>query len=233
MLLGKSPAIALGLFTLMLPAGVMKATTVTYSTYQSWNGAVSNPIELNFTAISSSASYSTSTGITLSPMSGASLPFVFTGPSTAGYQLTGGTFTSRNIVSLYGPSNGTGTIMVNLPSGGENAILLALGATNNATSMTVSLSDGTSYNVTPVANTSTFFGVSISHDVTWLSIGAPSQPLIDDFFFANSKLIQDAATSSAQPTPTAFEGSTFSLIGGGLLSFIGFRRKLRLGLSAA
>ncbi|HEX4170729.1 MAG TPA: hypothetical protein VHZ55_35160 [Bryobacteraceae bacterium] len=225
MLLAKGPAITISLLCLILPGVPASATSVSYSTYASWSAAVTNPIELNYSAVNGAGgNYSTAAGKTLTPMSGPSLPFIFTGPEAGGYQLTGGDFTTRNLVSLYGPANGAGNITVTLPTGGENAFLLGLGATNNATSMTIALSDGETFTVAPAANTTSFLGVSISHDVAWITITTPTQPLVDDFFFAGSKLSQD--TASPGNAPVAVEGSTFSLIGGGLLSLLGIRRKL-------
>ncbi len=225
MLLGKGPSIALSVFVLMLPAFPASATTATYSTYQTWMAAVNNAIELNFTKVGGSGqNYSTSAGKTMFPTSGPAVPFIFTGPYSGGYQLTTAGFTTHNIVAFYGPANGQGNLTITLPSGGENAILLGLGASNGASNISVALSDGETFNVTPGVNTTAFLGISLSHDVSWVTVTAPTQPIVDDFFFGQSQLAQDPANPGT--APTAFEGSTFSLIGGGLLSLLGIRRKL-------
>ena len=213
---GKRPLYALLPLALMLPVFHGSATTLTWSTYSAWKLNVTSPLELNFGAINAtSGNYSTAAGKTLNPLSGPALPFVFTGPYTGGYQLTGGEYGLSNAFSLLGPTAPTGDITVNLPSGGENAILLGLGSMGNATTITVVLSDGESFNVAAAPNANEFLGLSISHDINWLTISASSEPIVNDFFFASSKLAQDGPTAP----PPAAEGATLYLIGGGCCSW--------------
>ena len=228
MQLRKHHALALISAALFAPLFHASATTLTYSTYPAWNANVGSAIELNLTAISSSGNYSTASGKTLVPSSGPAYPFVFTGPDNGPFQLTGGTLpvSGRNIVGLFGPSDSKGNITVTLPSGGENAFLLTLGTTSASTA-TITLSDGEIFKIPVAANAFNFFGASMSHDVTWLSIAMPGQPMIDDFYFAKSQLAQDQ-----QAAPTA-ECSTLVLIGGGLLGLFAAGRKLRLDSLAA
>ena len=209
----------------LLSIGQATATTVTWSTYTSWNSNVTGGTELNFNAVSNSGTYSTAAGKTLVPLSGPAVPFVFTGPYTGGYQLTGYEYTSRQIISLAGPTGGNGTITITLPSGGENAILLGLGTVGSAPSLTIVLSDGESFNVAATAGSTEFLGLSISHDINSLTISSSSQAVLDDFYFGASKLAQDGNPPVGQ-TPVVAEGSTLSLLGGGLLIFFAFRRKL-------
>ncbi len=224
MQLGKRPAFALISLALCLPLGVAHATTMSYSTYPAWSQNVTSPIELNFTAISTSGNYSNSTGKSLVPMSGTAYPFIFTGPTGSGYQLSGGAYGSHSYTSLFGPSGGLGDIQINLPGSGENALLIGLGSTGAASSLTVALSDGETFSVAASPNAVEFLGLSISHDITSLTVSAASQPVINDFYFANSKLAQDS--NQNPPQSPAIEGSTLSLIGGGLLSLFGARRRL-------
>jgi hypothetical protein len=219
---GKRPAFALISFAFFLPLAQAGATTLTWSSYSAWKSNVTGSIELNFGQIVSGTSYNSNSGITLKPLSGPSLPFLFTGPYTGGYQLTGGKY--ANAASLFGPSTGSGSITIGLPGAGENALLLGLGSMGSATSITVALSDGESFNVPATAAAVEFLGLSISHDVTWVTVSASSQPVVNDFFFATSQITQDA-TQTEQPAP-ALEGSTITMLGGGLLSLFGARRKL-------
>ena len=219
---GKRPAFALIFLAVFLPLAKADATTLSWSTYTAWKSNVTGPIELNFGPIVSGMSYNTSSGTPLKPVSGASLPFVFTGVYSGGYQLTGGKYS--NAASLFGPSTGSGSIRIALPTGGENAFLLGLGTVGSATSITVALSDGESFNVAATACAVEFLGLSISHNVNSITVSASSQAVVNDFFFANSQLAQDPATTE-QPAP-ALEGSTITLLGGGLLALLGARRKL-------
>ncbi|HEY7307354.1 MAG TPA: hypothetical protein VH601_24735 [Bryobacteraceae bacterium] len=197
------------------------ATTVTTTSYSVWkNGLTGNPIELDFTKVKN-VSYNTATGITLLPLQGPALPFLITGPDKTGYSLVGGFYGST--VSLFGASDGTGYIRVDLPSGGENAILLSL-ATQPSASLTVMLSDQQIFTVS-----NGLFGLLLSHDITWLTISTVnhSQPVLDDFFFGNSTLAQDQINQSGSA-----EAAPALMIGGGLLILFGARRRFK-GRAAA
>ncbi len=220
---GKRPGYFLLPLAIVLSAFHGGATTLTWSTYNAWSANVTGPIELNFNTINvTSGNYNTASGKTLNPVSGPALPFLFTGPYTGGYQLTGGEYGKYSAPSLYGPNTSTGNITVTLPSGGENALLLGLGTTGSATSMTVALSDGESFNLAAAPNAYEFIGLSISHDINWLTISASSEPIVDDFFLASSRLAQDGPANPPSG-PVAAEGATLYLIGGGLLSLFGVR----------
>jgi hypothetical protein len=201
----------------VLPAG---ATTLTYSSYAQWNSNVTGGTELDFTGVNSSGNYSTAAGKTLVPVKGAALPFVFTGPiSTNNYYLVGGTFGSMNVTSLLGPTGGSGSLLVTLPTGGQNAVLLAVGTTGAATSATITLSDSQVFTVSTTPNSYQFFGLSISHNIDWLTVSTSSQAVISDFYFGTSKLTQDPPPSAAP------ESASLYLIAGGLLSLFGGRRR--------
>jgi len=199
---------------LLTCAGNSRATTISTTSFNSWKTSLTgSPIELNFTKVKNST-YSTSAGITLVPVSGPALSFVITGPDKTGYYLNGGSYGS--IVSLFGASDGVGYIRIDLPSSGENAILLGLAAQPTA-GLTVTLSDQETFSAS-----NGLLGLSLSHNITWLTIAtnSGSQPLLDDFFFGNSNLAQDQASQSQSA-----EAATGFLIGGGLLVLFGSRRK--------
>lgn len=208
-----SLAVAAGI-ALLAPWNTASATTITTTSYTVWKTNLSgSPIELDFTKVKST-SYSTSAGITLLPLQGPAIPFVVTGPDAAGYSLTGGFYGST--VSLFGASDGIGSIRVDLTSPGQNAILLGLAAQPNA-GLTVTLSDQQTFSVS-----GGLFGIALSHNITWLTISTVngSQPVLDDFFFGNSNLTQDPINQAQSA-----EAATFLLIGGGLLIILGGRRK--------
>lgn len=195
-------------------AAAGQATTITTTNYNVWKtNLTGSPIELDFTKVKTT-SYSTSSGITLPPLQGPALSFVVTGPDKTGYALTGGFYGST--VSLLGASDGAGYIRVDLPAGGENAVLLGV-ATQPSAALTVTLSDLESFTVS-----NGLFGLALSHNITWLTISTVngSQPVLDDFIFGNSNLAQDQINQSQSA-----EAATALMIGGGLLILFGARRK--------
>ncbi len=219
----KRPALALVSVALAAPLFQAAASTITYTAFSAWNANVTSAIELNLTAIASSGSYSTPAGKTLVPSSGTAYPFIFTGPDNGAYQLNGGILpvNGRNIVGLFGPSDSLGNITITLPSGGENAFLVTLGSTT-ASPATLTFSDGQTFKTAVAPNAFNYFGVSVSHNISSITIAMPGQPIVDDFFFAKSQLAQDQ-----QAAPTA-ECSTLALIGTGLLGLFSAGRKIRV-----
>ena len=211
-------------FTLAGIAGPALATTITSTTYTgsptSWLGNVTGPVDV-FGSIQNNQSYSTSSGVSLSNSSNPSSVFVFTGPDLTGWNLTTKLFVAggNSYPSLYGPSDGIGNVTVTMPAGGENAVLLDLG-TSEGTALTVKLSDGEIF--TPAAG---LFGLSISHDITWLTVSTTSgsQPVIYDFAYGASTLTQDQLMQDPAPS---IEAGTLLMIGGGLLVLAAGRRKL-------
>jgi len=197
------------------------ATTVTTTSYSIWKtGLTGNPIELDFTKVKTT-NYKTSSGITLMPLQGPAQSFVVTGPDQAGYALAGGFYGS--VVSLFGASDGTGYIRIDLPAGGENAILLGLAA-QPAANLSVRLSDQESFVVS-----NGLFGLVLSHDINWLTISTinGAQPVLDDFLFGNSNLAQDPVNQSESN-----ETAPALMIGAGLLILFGARRKFKHRLAA-
>lgn len=209
-------------FALFGIAGPAAATTITSTTVSGWQSNITTGSTVDvFGSLQNNQTYNTSSGVSLSNSSHPSSVFVFTAPDNGGWNLSSKSYTysGSSYTSLYGPSDGIGNITITMPSGGENAFLLGLGTSEGST-LTVKLSDGETF--TPAAG---IFALSISHDVTWLTISTTngSQPVLFDFAYANSKLTQDQLTQDPAPT---IEASTLLMIGGGLLILFGGQRKL-------
>lgn len=199
---------------LLLGTGPAVATTITSTTFTGWKaGVTGNPTELDFTPITSGKNYSNSSGVTLKATGNPSIGFVFTGPDNGNYSLTGFFYGAQNIQSLKAGSDSTAVMNVTTPAAGNNALFLGLATTNN-TPVTLTLSDGESFS----SITQAFFGMSISHPITWLTLTttAGSAVIVDDFYYGISSLAQDSPTS---------EGATMAMCGGGLLILLGSMRR--------
>lgn len=203
--------LAISFFFLAL-VGSAPATTVTTTSFSAWQSDLTgSPTLVDFSGLQNGASYSTSAGFSANPG-----PFVFTGPDGGSYNLHAYGTTPY----LQGPSDGTGYINVAMPSGGENAIFVKL-ATTGATQLTLTLSDGEI--LTPAAG---MFGLSISHDITWLQVSTTngSSPEFYWAYYGASNLTQDGGGQTQQP---AAEVATIFLLGGGLLILFGSQKKVR------
>ncbi|MBV9267584.1 MAG: hypothetical protein JO061_15560 [Acidobacteriaceae bacterium] len=216
-------------FSLMglLAAGLMtsysQATTVTTTSFNGWKATLTgSPTELDFSKIGLN-SYSTAAGITLSAIGNSSIQFVTTGPDNGSYSLNG--YSNNGVTSLAGAQDGVGSINIAMPGSGENAILFGVASTPSAP-VTLTLSDGEVFTVT-----STIFGLSISHPITWasLSTASGSRPLLEDFWFGTSSEPQDSNTQSNQGVSATPEGATLLLVLGGSLLLFGARRKVVQG----
>jgi hypothetical protein len=189
-------------------AAAAHATTVTSTTYSSWQATLNaSPTLVDFSGLSNGGSY---------PAGFSTGSFLFSGPDGTGSSLHSYQVSGQN--ALYGPGDGVGYINVALPTGGENALLFKL-STTSGTPLTVTLSDGEVFN--PAAG---IFGFSISHDIASAQISTTngSQPIIQWVYYGSSNVPQD----SGQMQPTA-EVATFFLIGGGLLIVFGSQKKVR------
>jgi hypothetical protein len=208
---GKLPwAIATVGAGLLLSAGPAVATTMTSTTFSAWTaGLAGTPTELDFSPIVNGKSYNTAAGITLKAIGNASVGFNVTGPDNAVYKLTGLSYGTHNVQSLQAGTDSTATMNVTTPPAGNNAVFLGLATTNN-TPVTLTLSDGQSFS----SITTAFFGLSISHPITWLTLTTTngSAVILDDFYYGVSNLAQDSATS---------EGATMAMCGAGLLILFG------------
>jgi hypothetical protein len=202
-------AIAIGAGLLMGAAPAV-ATTMTSTTLSAWTaGLTGTPTELDFTPITIGKSYSTAAGLTLKAIGNASVGFNVTGPDNGGYKLTGFSYGTHNFQSLIAGNDSTAVMNVTTPSAGNNGIFLGLATTNN-TPITLTLSDGQSFS----SITTAFFGLSISHPITWLTLRTTngSAIVLDDFYYGVSNLAQESATS---------EGATAAMCGAGLLILFG------------
>jgi hypothetical protein len=199
---------------LLLTAGQAAGTTITSTTFSAWTaGLTGTPTELDFSPIVNGRSYSNATGITLKAIGNSSIGFPITGPDNGAYKLTGFLYSSHNVQSLEGGTDSTASINVATPAAGDNALFLGLATTNN-TPITLTLSDGETFS----SITTAFFGLSISHPITWLTLSTTtgSAVVVDDFYFGASNLSQDSAVS---------EGATMAMCGGGLLVLLGSLRR--------
>lgn len=195
---------------ILLAVGQAVATTITSTSYSAWTaGLTGSPTELNFSQIHPGTTYNTSSGITLNAIGNNSIGFGFTGPDNGSYSLVG--YSYGNITSLKGGSDTSASIHIATPLGGDNALLLGLASTGS-TPINLALSDGESFTIT-----TSLFGLSISHPITWLTLTttAGSAIIVDDFYYGSSSLPQDEAS----------EGATMAMCGGGLLILFGSIRK--------
>lgn len=203
-------------------AGPAAATTITSTSASAWKSTITNGAAVDvFGNLQNNQTYNSSSGFSLSNSSYPSAVFVATGPDNGSWNLSSRfyLYSGVNYTSLYGPSDGIGNITVTMPAGGENAFMMYLGS-SSGTAITVKLSDGETF--TPAAG---LFGLSLSHDVSWLTISTTSgsQPVLFDLAYGSSNLTQDQLLQD--PTPS-IEVSTLLMIGGGLLILFGGRSKL-------
>jgi hypothetical protein len=209
--LNRSLCSAFGCLVLFVAAHA-NATTITTTDFNTWKTSdiTGSATELNFYPVSNT-SYNTAAGITLSP-TGSSLPFVFTGPNNGSFALTGDGYGK----ALLGGSNSGSSINISLPTGGENAVFLAVSATASKPT-TIVFSDGEIFSVT-----STFFGAALSQPVSWIRIStvSGSQPYINDLLFGTSALPQDGTGGPSTPEP----GTLLLCLAGGAMVYYGSRR---------
>lgn len=218
-------AIGAGLF---LAAGFAAATpttnfTTAYSTWSSVSYITGSPVDLNMSI--SSSGYSTPAGDAVGG-------FDFTGMDNGSPYLKSLLISStlnghafNNEVLQGGPDPGA-YINVSAPAAGENAMLLYL-TTTSSTPIIATLSDGEHFTFNTASNVVGVFGFTSSSPMAWMtfSTSSGSQVLIADLQYGVSSLPQDQDNT---PTP---EAATAALVGGGILTFLGSRRKLFRKLS--
>jgi hypothetical protein len=188
-----------------------QATTITTTTFNNWKATLTgSPVEADFTAVQF-RNYNTSAGLVLAAIGNPSVGFTFTGPDNGSYSLTGTTY--NGVTGLAGSSDAGAALQVTMPASGENAILLSIGSTSG-TPLTLAFSDGETF-----SSNGGLLGFSISHTISWLQVTTTSgsQAVINDFWFGNSSLAQDA---TGVP-----EGRTLLLMSGGLLILAGAGRR--------
>ncbi len=198
-------------------AGRASATTITTTSYATWNSSTYTTgvhSFLNFYPVTQSL-YNTASGITLTP-SGSSTAFQFTGVDNGSYYLAG----DGTQKTLSGSSNAGSYLEIDFPTVGENSFLLGTGA-STAKPLTFTLSDGQSFTVT-----TTVFGVSLSSPVSWMRLSAPagSPAMVSDFYYAASALQQDSPTGTI-PAATPEPATVIMTCAGGLLLLASIRRR--------
>jgi len=208
------------LFAAMMFVAVhLNATEIVTSSYAAWTATVTGaPAEWDF-SFSGGTSYSTAAGYTLN--AGSYGPLTVTGPDGSGYLLNENpsyfdSTTSQNITTLESASDGLGSMVFTTPSAGLTAFGLGLGELGTANPITVTLSDGETFSVTPGVNGDVFLGFSSAAAITSFTLSTASGSYIELTDF-------DAGTSS-EPQPAA-EVTPLLMIGSGLLFFLARGRK--------
>jgi len=200
-------------------AARLNATEIVTASYAAWTSTVTGtPAEWDF-SFSGGSSYSSAAGYTLN--AGSYGPFTVTGPDGSGYSLNEnpGYFdstTSQNVTTLEGASDGVGSMVFTAPSAGLTAFSLGLGELGAASPITVTLSDGETFSVSPGVNGNQFIGFSSATAITSFTLTTASG--------SNIELTDFDAGASSQPEPAA-EVTTLSMIGSGLLFFFARGRK--------
>jgi hypothetical protein len=204
----------------------LRATTIVSYSITSWMSSITS-------GSAQDANFSTIQNVTYGP-SGytTSDGFTITGPDGAGTFLQGLSF--NGMPSLKGGSDAAAQIQVTTPAAGETALLFMLASTPAATGYTVTLSDGQVFNL---ASTTTIFGLSVSHPLTYATLSASpgSSLILQDVSYGNTTLALDptggtgggggTGTTDPAPDPSAVpEATTMLLLGTGLL-LIAFARK--------
>ncbi len=212
------------LFSVVMFAGLARATEVQTTSYSAWLNTVSGvKAEWDFNVPNNT--YNTSSGYSLSV--GSFGPITVTGPDAGGYNLTKNPgYGPSNAVTLEGAGDGVGNMTFTPTGAGLTGFLLGVGISGNASPVTVTLSDGEVFTLNPSVGSNVFLGLSSATPITSfvLSTATGSQVELSDFFAAVSN--QPADT----PAPTA-EVATALMIGTGLL-FFGARRKVFSNLTS-
>jgi len=205
------------LFTAAVAAH-LNATEVVTTSYAAWTATVTGtPAEWDF-SFSGGSSYSSAAGYTLN--AGTYGPLTVTGPDGSGYSLNENptyfdSTTSQNVTTLEGASDGVGSMVFTTPSAGLTAFSLGLGELGTASPITVTLSDGETFSVSPGVNGDVFLGFSSSTAITSFTLSTTGG--------SNIELTDFNAGASSEPEPAA-EVTTFAMIGSGLLFFLSRRR---------
>jgi hypothetical protein len=208
-------------FCLMLTVAAAPAfaTTISSTTYANWISNVSGTPTFEDVETLPLGNYNTSAGVSDGG-------YIFTGPDGSAWSL--GVQTYGNKTGIYGASDGTGGIQVNLPGSGQSAIYFYANTVSSNMlsngSLTLSLSDGETFNIN-----SGQFGLSISHPITSFELTTTSgqAAFLQWAYFGNSSLPQDGGTGGPDggDTPTS-EAATIALVSGGMLVVFGLKRRM-------
>ena len=196
----------------------LRATTIVSYSVNDWTSSINSGSahDANFSTIQNvtygPSGYTTSDGFTI------------TGPDGAGTFLQGLSY--NGMPSLKGGSDAAAQITVTTPAAGQTALLFMFASTPSATGYTVTLSDGQVFNL---ASTTTIFGVSVSHAITYATLSASpgSSLILQDVSYGNTNLALDPSggTGGTVGDPSAVpEATTMLLLGTGLL-MVAFARK--------
>jgi hypothetical protein len=203
-------------------AGQLTATEVVTTSYSAWTATLNAnaPAEWDFSFANGTA-YSTAAGYTLN--AGSYGPLTVTGPDGAGYSLTENTSyfdstTSQTITTLESAGDGVGSMLFTTPASGLTAFGLGLGMVGAANPVTVTLSDGETFGVSPGIDGDAFLGFSSTTPITSFTLTTASG--------SNIELTDFDAGDASQPAPAA-EVTPFAMIGSGLLFFLARRRILQ------
>jgi hypothetical protein len=199
----------------------LNATTVTSTTYSSWLAGTSGPVaDVDFTHMTFTnygpAGYTSPDGFTI------------TGPDGAGTSLQGLMYGGYQ--AFKGGTDANALIKVATPAAGETALIFVLASNPQATLYTLTLSDGQIFNL---PGTTSLFGVSVSHPITYATIGANvgASVILQDVTYAATNLPLDSGgtggtggTGGSDPSPVP-EATTTLLFGSGLILIASFRKR--------
>ncbi|MGC2662190.1 MAG: PEP-CTERM sorting domain-containing protein [Bryobacteraceae bacterium] len=219
--------------------GVLLAAAPAGATSVTWAGANGGTVGSGFVSgVSSYTALNFPTSASSCP--GSSSAFCTGGTSTVGGFTISGTGLQVNYDSDYSNTVGfeASSITVTTPVSGINAFFIQLGDSVAGAPITVTLSDGETISSvnSQSLNSPTYFGISISHDITSFSVSTTSGNIfLDEMYSGVSTLAQDSGSGdgsgdgsgsgdSGDPSATP-EAATILLIGGGLLALVGSRRK--------
>ena len=219
------------LFGLAVVAPLVSGATITYTDETAWSSASMNLTTIGFEGLApanSFALYSTSTGLSIDGVQ-------FVGADGGGYQLS---VYDSNFISPYfnwgagallaGPqyvnANVTPSIQVSLPSGVTSFGVNLMTASPNATSFSITLSDGTTQTVSTFARPQqAFFGATSDAPITSATFtlvetipANNTQGLLDNFSFGA------AGTGSQGQVP---ETDTLVMIGTGLAGLAWIKKR--------
>jgi len=216
------------LFAAAACAPRLNATEIVTTSYAAWVATqTGTPTEWNF-SFPNGGSYSTAAGYSLSV--GTYGPINVTGPDGSGYSLSEDSSyhvsgTSYNLQTLQSASDGVGSMVFNTPAAGLTAFGLGLGELGTASAITVTLSDGETFTVSPSVNGTVYLGLSSQTAITSFTLKSSSGTNIEltDFFAGVSNEPASAQAPAAEVT-------TALMIGTGLFIF-GARRRVFSNLS--
>ena len=208
-------AVILAAVAFIVPAG---ATEVVTTSYTSWTTTTSGTIsEWDFSLTQNT--YDTAAGYNLNV--GSFGPLTVTAPDNGGYNLqkNPGYGPSSN-VTLQGPSDGVGSMNFVTPSAGLTAFGLGLGIAGNTAPITITMSDGETFTVSPPVNGTTFIGFSSASPITSFSLSTLNGSSVNLTDFLASMSNEPGSTGDSP----AAEVATALMIGSGLLFFGGCRK---------